>query len=279
MYKISDFARLSRISAKMLRHYDEIGLLRPAHVDPDTDYRFYTAEQLPRLHRIVVLKDLGFTLQQIATLLDDGLTPEQIKGMLKLRRAEVEQRIQAEQLRLAEIAARLSQIECEGQPLIYDVVLRPVEATPVAIAQGIAYDDAAVAGLLDEVEWYVGRHRARASRPATVVYHSCDPGVMQIEVAVPLSSALPGNGRVRSSELPNIQLMACLVHTGDDASLVPAHAALMEWIAAHGYRIAGPTRELYLRYAPQAPPHLPPTFVAPQPDAAITEYQIPIVPL
>src|SRR5262245_19409696 len=115
MYKISDFARLSRISAKMLRHYDEIGLLRPAHDDPDTDYRFYTAEQLPRLHRIVVLKDLGFTLQQIATLLDDGLTPEQIKGMLKLRRAEVEQRIQAEQLRLAEIAARLSQIECEGQ--------------------------------------------------------------------------------------------------------------------------------------------------------------------
>ncbi len=277
MYKISIFAELSRVSAKMLRHYDELGLLKPAHVDPSTDYRFYTAEQLPRLNRIIVLKDLGFTLQQIAALVDDDLTLEQIKGMLKLRRAEAAQRLQAEQQRLAQIEARLAQIESEGRPPKYDVVLRPVAATPVAAARAIAYSDAAVGELLSEVEWYVGRHRVRAARPPAVIYHTCDPSAMQVEVAVPVSRALPGNGRVRPSQLPDVQLMACLVHVGSDATLAPAYTALLEWVAAHGYRVAGPTRELYLRYAPEAPLHLPPSFVAPLPDAAVTEYQVPVV--
>ncbi len=278
MYKISDFAKLSRVSAKMLRHYDEIGLLNPARVDPSSDYRFYTAEQLPRLNRIVVLKDLGFTLQQIAALLDDGLTPEQIEGMLKLRRAEVEQRLLAEQQRLAEIAARLSQIEHEGQPPIHDVVLRPIAATPVATAQGIAYGDATVASLLDEVEWYVGRHRARAAQPGRSGLPLLRPGrdggrgggaaqqrASQQRAGAPRRAAgYPADG------LPGPH--------GQRRQPRAAHTALIDWIAAHGYRIAGPTRELYLRYAPEAPPHLPPSFVAAQPDAAITEYQIPIVP-
>ncbi len=277
MYKISDFARLSRVSAKMLRHYDELGLLKPAHVDPSTDYRFYTAEQLPRLNCIVALKDLGFTLQQVAALLDDDLSVEQLKGMLKLRRAEVAQRLEAEQLRLAQIETRLSQIEREGQLPRYDVVLRPIAVARVAAARAVAYNDAAVSELLNEVEWYVGRHRVRATHPPAVIYHTCDPSIMQVEVAVPVSGAIPGNGRVRPSELPAVQLMACLVHVGSDATLSAAYTTLLQWIAAHGYHVAGPTRELYLRYAPEAPPHLPPTFVAPLPNAAVTEFQVPVV--
>jgi DNA-binding transcriptional MerR regulator len=71
MFKIGDFSRFSRVTVKMLRHYDEIGLLKPARVDPFTGYRYYTADQLPRLNRIIALKDLGFTLEQIGSLLDD----------------------------------------------------------------------------------------------------------------------------------------------------------------------------------------------------------------
>jgi DNA-binding transcriptional MerR regulator len=277
MYRISEFARLSRVSAKMLRHYDERGLLKPAYVDPSTDYRFYTAEQLPRLNCIIALKDLGFTLQQVAALLDDDLNVEQLKGMLKLRRAEVAQRLEAEQLRLAEIEARLGQIEREGQLPRYDVVLRPIAVAPVAAARAVAYNDVVVSQLLNEVEWYVGRHRIRAGHPPLVIYHACEPSMMEVEVAVPVSGAIPGNGTVRPTELPGVHLMACLVHVGSDATLPSAYNALHEWVAAHGYRVAGPTRELYLRYAPEAPPHLPPTFVATRPDLAVTEYQVPVI--
>jgi DNA-binding transcriptional MerR regulator len=277
MYKISEFARLSRVSPKMLRHYDELGLLRPVHIDPGTDYRYYSAEQLPQLNRIIVLKDLGFTLQQIARLLSDDLPAGQIKGMLKLRRAEVEQLLDAEQLRLSQIEARLLELEAADEAPRYDVVLRPITPQPVATASAVAYSDAAVAELLNEVEWHVARHHARGSQPPAVIYHGCETSVMQVEVAVPLSGAVPQQGRVRTGELPGAPLMACLVHVGAEEALEGAYASLLRWIAARRYRVAGPTRELYLRFAPEAPPHLPPSFVAARPNATVTEYQIPVV--
>jgi DNA-binding transcriptional MerR regulator len=74
----------------MLRHYDAIGLLEPATVDPGSGYRFYRADQLLRLNRIIALKDLGFTLEQVRAILDDGVNVEQLRGMLRLRRAQLE---------------------------------------------------------------------------------------------------------------------------------------------------------------------------------------------
>ena len=65
MFKIGEFSKLSRVSVKALRHYDDMGLLRPAQVDRFTSYRYYALEQLPRLHRILGLKELGFSLEQI----------------------------------------------------------------------------------------------------------------------------------------------------------------------------------------------------------------------
>lgn len=86
MFSIGEFARLGAVSIRALRHYDEIGLLRPAEVDPVTGYRSYSAKQLRQLNRIVALKDLGLSLGQIRQLLD-GITVDELRGMLLLRRA------------------------------------------------------------------------------------------------------------------------------------------------------------------------------------------------
>ena len=101
MFKIGEFSRLSRVPVKTLRYYDEVGLLKPADVDPLTGYRYYAATQLPRLHRLLALKDLGFTLQEIAALLADDLSAEEMRGMLKAKRLEIEGRAQEERERLA----------------------------------------------------------------------------------------------------------------------------------------------------------------------------------
>src|SRR3954452_18756099 len=119
MLKISDFSRLGRVSIRMLRHYEMVGLLAPTHVDQATGYRFYSVAQLPRLNRILALKDLGFSLEQIEVVLR-GLTLDQLHGMLKLRHAEAEQQIAQEQGRLARIATRLRQIESENTMSNYD---------------------------------------------------------------------------------------------------------------------------------------------------------------
>jgi DNA-binding transcriptional MerR regulator len=76
MFKIGEFARLTQVSAKALRLYDEMGLLKPVRVDPFTDYRYYSADQLPRLHRIIALKDLGFSLEQVKPMLGGNISAE-----------------------------------------------------------------------------------------------------------------------------------------------------------------------------------------------------------
>ncbi|CAM5609670.1 hypothetical protein SCALM49S_00040 [Streptomyces californicus] len=83
MFTIGDFARYGRVSPRMLRHYDAVGLLHPDRTDPATGYRLYGAAQLARLNRIIALKDLGFTLQQVAAVLDEQVGPEELRGMLR----------------------------------------------------------------------------------------------------------------------------------------------------------------------------------------------------
>jgi DNA-binding transcriptional MerR regulator len=91
MFNSGEFARLGGVSAMTLRHYDEIGLLRPATVDPDTGYHGYSAAQLGQLTRIMALKDLGLSLPQVRRLID-GITLDELHGMLTLRRVQLEHR-------------------------------------------------------------------------------------------------------------------------------------------------------------------------------------------
>src|SRR3954447_2211441 len=103
MFSIGDFAGLGRVSVRMLRHYDAIGLIRPAHVDPHSGYRYYTAAQLKLLNRVIALKDLGFTLQQVQTLIDEKVDVGELRGMLRLRRAELEAQVRLDRLRLSQV--------------------------------------------------------------------------------------------------------------------------------------------------------------------------------
>src|SRR5690606_16723513 len=128
MFGIGDFARHGQVSVRMLRHYDAVGLLRPARVDPVSGYRFYEAAQLSRLNRIIALKDLGFTLNQVGSILDEQVSTEELRGMLRLRRAELEEDRAAAEARLAQVEARLRGLESEGLMSAYDVVPKPLPA-------------------------------------------------------------------------------------------------------------------------------------------------------
>ena len=125
MLKIGDFSALSQVSIKTLRYYDETGLLPPVHVDPVNGYRYYSASQLSQLHRILALKDFGFTLEQIGKALDEGITADQMRGMLLLRQAEQQRRVEEESDRLSRLNSRIRLIEQENH-MAYDVVIKPI---------------------------------------------------------------------------------------------------------------------------------------------------------
>jgi DNA-binding transcriptional MerR regulator len=138
MLSIGDFARHGRVSVRMLRHYDAIGLLKPAYVDRITGYRSYEAGQLSRLNRIVALKGLGFTLQQVHSILDEEVSVEELRGMLRLREAELHSQIATDTARLAQVEARLRIIEREGTMPADDVQIKRIPGVRVAELTGTA---------------------------------------------------------------------------------------------------------------------------------------------
>src|SRR6478736_6703466 len=150
MIKIGEFSKLVQVPVATLRHYDQMGLLKPVEVDRFTGYRYYSADQLPRLHRILALKGLGFSLEQIGLVLAEGLTPEQMRGMLRLRHAQIRQDLVEAQSRLVEVEVRLHQIEREDRLATYDVILKDVEPQLVALVRAILPDHHAVGALFGE---------------------------------------------------------------------------------------------------------------------------------
>ena len=129
MFSIGEFARLGTVSVRTLRHYDEIGLLPPAKIDPATGYRGYSAEQLRLLNRIVALKELGLSLAQARQLMD-GITLEELQGMLMLRRAQLEQELEEHRNQLRGVEARLRYIAREGVMPADDIVVKKIPVLP-----------------------------------------------------------------------------------------------------------------------------------------------------
>ena len=279
MFKIGEFSQLSRVSVRMLRHYDQLGLLRPSRTDTFTNYRYYSADQLPRLNRILALRDLGFSLEQIGNMLDDELSAEQLMGMLKLKRAEIEQQMQVEQLRMARLEARISQMNGQVDPNQYDVVVREIEPQLVATYREIAPDDERIQYMFEELETYVAMFNARADKPPMSIYH--DPEYREenidAEVVVPLKSVIPGTDKIHVLELPRIGQVACVVHTGDYATIYQAYNALLSWIESNGYRMKGPIREIYLSYSADGLGfEIPSTYLVKESNPFVTELQLEI---
>lgn len=279
MFKIGEFSQLSRVSVRMLRHYDQLGLLKPSRTDSFTNYRYYSADQLPRLNRILALRDLGFSLEQIGNMLGEELSAEQLMGMLKLKRAEIEQQMQVEQLRMARLEARINQMNGQAVPNQYDVVVRELEPQLVAAYREVAPDDDRIQYMFEELERYVAQFNARADKPPMTIYH--DPEYrdehIDAEVVVPLKSAIPVTDAIQVRETPRILRAACVVHAGDYATIYQAYNTLLGWIESNGYRMKGPIREVYLSYSADGLGfELPPTYLVKESNPFVTELQLEI---
>ncbi len=258
MFKIGEFSKLVRIPTATLRFYDQVDLLKPLHVDRFTGYRYYSVSQLPRLNRILALKGLGFSLEQIADLLDEELTPEQMRGMLRLRHAQINQQLADMQSQLVEVESRLHQIEREDQMPTYDVVLKPVEPLLVAYVRDILPDHSAVGGLYGEVYEAIRPYLSEALHPnpenggqTLVIWFDTEFKTSDVDgaAAFMLRRRIPASGRVRVEELPAVT-MASVVHHGAYNTISDAHNAVHKWIEANGYEIAGPDREINLFHSP-----------------------------
>jgi DNA-binding transcriptional MerR regulator len=256
MFRIGEFSKIAQVSGRLLRYYDEIGLLSPEATDPESGYRFYSAQQLPRLNHILVLKELGLSLEQIARLVDQHTSIDEIRGMLALRKAQIEQTVQEEMTRLRVVESRLQQIDTYGQIQEPDVVLKAVPAQQfLALREMLSGLD--VRGrLVRKIATVVpAKVRQGSLGNIAIVTHSpiFDPEALDLEVGYLLTGKAPQSVRLSEERvltqhtLPAIETLATLAHAGRISEVHRSYGALGTWIEQHGWQINGLGRELLMQ--------------------------------
>ncbi len=275
MFRIGEFAQIAQVSSRQLRHYDQLGLLRPDHTDQQSGYRYYSIRQLPRLNCLLALKDLGLTLEQIGPMLEGQISPNELHGMLTMKRAQVEQSLHAEESRLRHIESRIAQIDREGGIVGYDVVVKSVAATPfLSLRQSFESMDDVVSMICA-----IAEEGMRSIRPAlrdklmVVARNDEDAETLDLEIGFSLTRPsnqnlrISGVGALAMSELPAAE-MATIVRPGTNTASHSSFAAIGTWIEANNCEIAGPCREVFLE-----PVTGPPGF-----EKALVEIQFPVRP-
>jgi DNA-binding transcriptional MerR regulator len=259
MLKIGDFSQLAQVSVRALRIYDEMGLLKPVHVDRYTGYRYYETEQLPRLNRIIALKDLGFSLDQISHALRENLSADQLRGMLMMKQAEIERELRNGQSQLMRIEARLRQIEREGRVSPYEITVK--EIRPLTIASSsvslATFDEMLVArcSMYANLYQWLDENKIAPLEPEMAIYDNAEyvETDIHLEAAVIVGENAPANGNrpkgdgsVTLRQLPAVETMASVVHHGKFIETGDTLIALYRWVGENGYEACGPYRELHL---------------------------------
>jgi DNA-binding transcriptional MerR regulator len=274
MFRIGEFSKITQIAASQLRFYDEIGLFEPQHIDQSTNYRYYSTAQLPNLHRILALKELGLSLDQIQRLVMEEVSADEIRGMLLLKKAQVEQDLRSEMTRLRTIEVHLEQIEHNGALAGDGIALKGLPATPfLGFRRTFPNLQIGTECIVETTQLVPSRLPKSKLGHFAALFHgeSFNTESADIEIGFLLNTPLKAPLRLgkvyefTSSILPEVLTAACTVHVGPLDRLFESYAKAGRWIEANGYDLAGSVREIFI--VPPKPEHL---------EEVICELQIPI---
>jgi DNA-binding transcriptional MerR regulator/predicted transcriptional regulator YdeE len=250
MFRIGEFSRLTLVPVTALRYYADLGLLVPAHVDPESGYRFFTADQLPLVNRLLALKDLGLSLDEIKAVLTDEIGAEELRGMLRLKRAEIGREVVEQQARLDRVEARLRLIEKEGAMPDREIVVKQVESV-----RGVGCRDrlpvSEIGEFVGDVMGGVMMNGLMPAGPPLSIYHDpeFDPESADVTFMVPTTGeprgSTPAGRELIAIDVPAAE-MAVVVHVGPYGGLHEAYQALAAWFAREGKMGSGPAYEIYM---------------------------------
>ena len=254
MFKIGEFSKIAQVSGSLLRYYDRIDLLKPAVVDNFTGYRYYSARQLPRLHRTLALKELGLSLEQIRRMVDDDVSPDEIRGMLALRKAQIEQSLHEEAMRLLHVDSRLQQMEM-GDAQMVDVVVKTVPERPyLSLRLTLPALEAGFEIMGEMAQTLPARVGSDLLGYFTAVIHSDTLEANQVDVEMGyqlhkksnLTVTLPSERTMRVRLLPGAETMATVIRSGGFENNYQSYGAIGLWMEENSYQIAGPGREVLI---------------------------------
>lgn len=274
MYRIGEFSKLSGLSIDTLYHYDKMRLLEPIKVDRFSGYRYYEADQLVTVNKIMALKDANFTLDEIAAILHRKLPIAALVHMLEDKSIQLEEELDKEINRLERLRTNIFLIKNGGIPQMNEITIKSVEPIRIASIRRSFHSsrfDEELTDMWAKVNEYIDKMKGKRTIPCMMLYHigwsDMDSSEMlEVEVVEPITLSFAGNDQVKVYELTSVEKMVCIVHKGPFSTIAGTYKALYDWIRQNNYKISGPLREIYHKGE----------WITDDPQEYITELQVPI---
>ncbi|MBY4126777.1 MerR family transcriptional regulator [Rhodococcus fascians] len=258
MFSIGEFASIGRVSIRMLRHYDEIGLLTPARVDPFTGYRSYDGQQFEVLGRILVFKDLGFRLDEVKQIVHSQVSEDRLHQMLAAKRDDVARRLDLDAARLRRLDARLHYIEGDSSMITVDTKSLPPTRIAAVTEKAAGFGPENIGPIIGPMYARLAGCLARDGvdfGPSSIaMYEAVDDAEgtgITVHAAFEVGPTVTSAEGYEVRELPAVDLAVTTVHHGSMVTIGETWGQFMAWIETNGYELSGVCREYYLVSEPQ----------------------------
>lgn len=270
MFRIGEFSKLTQVSVRMLRYYDEAGLLKPAEVDRWTGHRLYSVEQIPRLDRIRYLRDSGFQVSEIALALE--MDDHALLVSLNKKCLEIEQAIQKEQERLLKIAVAKEEIQGSKSELHYHISMKSIPACQVLSLRRTVPTYYSEGDLWKELSAFAEKEEIEISSDTFTIYHDTEYREQDVdmELCAPVEKAGESRGPFCFRMTEAVPAMASTMVYGEFSNIKKAYLAFAKWLQKNSnYQMSAPVRQIVHRgpWNENAPAKY------------LTELQIPVEPL
>ncbi len=248
MFKIGEFSKLTQVSIRMLRYYDENDLLKPAQTDPFTGYRLYSVEQIPRLQKIIFLRDIGYTVSEIGVALDHW-SGDFMADQLKNKQIEVQRLLEQEQEKLSKIEAALDSIKKDEIGIRYNFTIKQIPSYPVISLRRVIPDYFCEGMLWQELTELVDKCKIElpVTQQCFAVYHDNEfkEADVEVEVCVVVTKAVAVDEPLCFRRTEAVAMMASTMVYGSYENISGVYCSLAHWLTEHsGFRMKGKNRQI-----------------------------------
>lgn len=243
LYKIGLFSKMNKVTIKTLRHYDELGLLRPAYIEPFTGYRYYSSEQLPILYKILALRDMGFTLEEIKQV-QEGSSE---RSLLQHKKVEIMKKIAEETMKLSQVECYLSGKQLDSD---YHILVKELPEVIVASMRTIIPNYDALFYVVPPMGEEMERLGCVCAVPEYCfnIYHDGEykDHDIDVEVCEAVTEKKADSDKITFKVIQRVEKAACVLHKGPYRDFPKAYNAVLRWVEENGYEIIDNPRESYI---------------------------------
>ncbi|MBU3075408.1 MerR family transcriptional regulator [Clostridium estertheticum] len=248
MFKIGDFSKLTRVSVRMLRYYDEVGLFKPAKIDDFTGYRYYSAKQISYINLVMSLRDMSFNVADIAVFMKEK-SEEKLEDILKVKGEEIENNIRAEEIRLKKINSAIKDMKKERVSMSYNVTLKSLPSYKVISLRNVIPTYEAEGLLWIRLGEYIMKKNIHCNNISYSTYHDAGykEGEVDAEVVVGVDNLMKDEDGFTFKETEAVDQAAIILVPGDYSNVAQAYNFLANWIEENGYIMIGNPRQVAIK--------------------------------